>query len=161
MKGERVPEIQRALKSDLPEILALLTTVGLPQEGVVEYLDQFLVARDVEGRLIACGGMERHGSIGLLRSLAVDPSCQRSGVGSQLTATLLKQASSDGVQEVLLLTTTARDFFARRFQFQKAERADYDSRLSTSPEWRLPRCSTAVLMRLTIGDWGLAIGDWD
>jgi N-acetylglutamate synthase-like GNAT family acetyltransferase len=60
---------------------------------------------------------------------------------------MLEAAAARGVREVVLLTTTARDFFARRFGFEEAERGDYESRLSQSPEWRLPRGSTAAFMR--------------
>ncbi|HEY2932403.1 MAG TPA: GNAT family N-acetyltransferase [Acidobacteriota bacterium] len=143
-------KIRHASKDDLAEILALLTRVGLPHEGVVECLDRFIVARDPAGRLVACAAMERHEAIGLLRSIAVDPNRQHAGVGTRLTAMLLEHAPGEGIKEVLLLTTTARDFFARCFQFQEASRADYDSQLASSPEWRLPRCSTAVLMRRAV-----------
>ena len=49
---------------------------------------------------------------------------------------------------MVLLTTTARDFFARRFGFTEADRAEFDSQLSGSTEWGLPRCSSAVCMAL-------------
>ena len=42
--------ISRAEHADLPELLALLAAVDLPPEGVEEYLDGFMVARDAEGR---------------------------------------------------------------------------------------------------------------
>jgi N-acetylglutamate synthase-like GNAT family acetyltransferase len=60
---------------------------------------------------------------------------------------MLESAAAGGIGEIVLLTTTARDFFARRFGFEEAERGDYEGRLSQSPEWRLPRCSTAAFMR--------------
>ena len=140
--------IKPATGADLGDILALLTAVDLPHEGVEEYLAGFLVARDAEGRLQGAIGLERHGEVGLLRSAAVSPELQRSGVGSCLTSALLGRAAEDGFEKVVLLTTTARDFFARRFGFEEAERGEFDSRLSGSPEWKLPRCSTAVCMAL-------------
>ena len=138
--------IAPASPADLEEMLALLAAVGLPPDGVAEYLDGFLVARDGAGRLLGCIGMERYGRLGLLRSAAVAPDLQRSGLGSRLTAALLDRAAAAGVEEIALLTTTARDFFARKFGFAEAERADYEGRLGLSPEWGLPRCSSAVLM---------------
>lgn len=141
-------KITPAGRSDLDDILSLLTAADLPHEGVAEHLEGFLVARDPEGRLQGTVGLERHGEVGLLRSAAVSPGLQRSGMGSCLTSALLGRAAEDGVEKVVLLTSTARDFFARRFGFEEAERGEFDSRLSASPEWTLPRCSTAVCMAL-------------
>jgi N-acetylglutamate synthase-like GNAT family acetyltransferase len=142
--------INPAAPNDLGDILGLLTAVGLPHEGVAEHLSGFLVARDGEGQLAGTIGLERHGSVGLLRSAAVAPGLQRSGLGSCLTSALLRRAEGDGIEKVVLLTTTARDFFARRFGFSEATRAQFDAQLSGSPEWRLPRCSSAVCMALDL-----------
>ncbi|MDX1432170.1 MAG: hypothetical protein R3286_06940, partial [Gammaproteobacteria bacterium] len=53
---------------DLPAILALLAAAGLPTEGVADGLDGFCVV-DLEGDVIAAGGVEAHGRAGLLRSV--------------------------------------------------------------------------------------------
>jgi N-acetylglutamate synthase-like GNAT family acetyltransferase len=138
----------KAGSADLTDLLSLLTLVKLPHEGVAEHLPGFFVARDEEQRLIACVGLERYGKLGLLRSVAVLPEHQHTGIGSRLTAALLQDAAESGVEEVVLLTRTAKDFFARRFGFVEADRTDYNERLAGSPEWALPRCSSAILMRL-------------
>ena len=142
--------INPAAPGDLGDILALLTAVDLPHEGVAEHLGGFLVARDGEGRISGTIGLERHGGTGLLRSAAVAPGLQGSGLGSCLTSTLLRRAQGDGVEKVVLLTTTARDFFARRFAFTEVDRSGFDGQLSGSPEWHLPRCSSAVCMALEL-----------
>lgn len=146
--------ISRAGRADLPELLALLAAVDLPPEGVEEYLDGFMVARDAEGRLVGAIGLERHGSVGLLRSAAVSPDAQGGGLGLRLTSELLKAARADGVEEVVLLTTTAGDFFGRKFGFEVSGRDAYAGALARSPEWNLPRCTSAVLMRLNLGGKG-------
>jgi amino-acid N-acetyltransferase len=148
--ADQTINVARAAASDLEELLALLSSVGLPREGVAEHLAGFLVARDAAGRLVGCVGFERHGETALLRSAAVSPAHQRAGLGSRLTAELLELARREGCVEVALLTTTARDFFAGKFGFAEASRADYDARLAASPEWRLPRCSSAAFMRLDL-----------
>jgi N-acetylglutamate synthase-like GNAT family acetyltransferase len=144
-------KIERAAAADLDGLLSLLDSVNLPREGVAEHLSGFLVARDAAGRIAGCVGMERHGEIALLRSAAVAPDSQGAGLGRRLTAALLEHARAEGVAEVVLLTTTARNFFADKFGFREAARADYEARLARSPEWNLPRCSSAVLMRLPLG----------
>ena len=60
--------ISPAIESDLRDILTLLTSVDLPHEGVKDFLGGFLVAKDKEGRLVGTIGLERHGTVGLLRS---------------------------------------------------------------------------------------------
>ncbi|HEY0080528.1 MAG TPA: GNAT family N-acetyltransferase [Pyrinomonadaceae bacterium] len=142
--------ISSASSGDLEEIRALLEATALPSEGVAEHLADFLVARDAEGALVGCIGLERHGRTGLLRSAAVAPRLQRSGLGSRLTTALLKRAARSGLEEMALLTTTAREFFSRRFGFEETERAAYDETFARSPEWHLPRCSTARFMRLKL-----------
>ena len=142
--------IRTATSSDLDDLLALLTAVDLPYEGVGEHVSSFVVARDEDTRLVGCAGLERYGPLALLRSVAVSPDRQGAGLGSKLTAALLDGAAQGGIEEVVLLTTKARDFFARRFGFTEADRADYDEGLAGSAEWRLPRCSSAVCMRLRL-----------
>lgn len=142
--------ITEASRDDLHDILELLSQVQLPHEGVAETLDTFLVARDESSQLIAAIGLERHGNTGLLRSAAVAPDYQGCGIGSRLTEKLLEQATSNGVERVVLLTTTASDFFARRFGFCETTRTVFDKELAGSSEWNLPRCSSAVCMSLDL-----------
>lgn len=142
--------ISRASMADQGDILRLLALVGLPGEGVAEHIGNFLVARDEQGRLIGCAGLEPYGGVGLLRSVGVSPWHRGAGLGSKITAALLDEAAKNGIKEVVLLTATARDFFARTFGFAEADRGDYDERLSASREWSLPRCSSAVFMRLRL-----------
>jgi amino-acid N-acetyltransferase len=139
-----------ASANDLPDILNLLLLVQLPPDGVAENITGFLVARDESARLIATIGMERHGDTALLRSAAVAPEFQGCGIGSRLTENLLQRASKDGVERIVLLTTTASEFFARRFGFCESSRTTFDKQLAASSEWNLPRCSSAVCMSLDL-----------
>ena len=143
--------ITNASSNDLREILELLSQVELPHDGVEENVGAFLIARNESSRLIATIGLERHGNIGLLRSAAVAPEYQGCGIGSRLTTQLLERATNDGVERVVLLTSTASEFFQRRFGFCESSRAVYDKELENSSEWNLPRCSSAVCMSLDLG----------
>ena len=86
----------------------------------------------------------------LARSAAVAPQYQGCGIGSRLTKRLLERATSDGVERVVLLTSTASEFFARHFGFCETPRSAFDSELAASSEWNLPRCSSAVCMSLAL-----------
>lgn len=142
--------IEAAMPADEAALLNLLTETNLPHDGALAFLDGFFVARDNSGRVVGCAGLERHDKIGLLRSVAVAPDLQKSGLGSRLVAAVIGEAKKSGVSEIILLTTTARDFFARRFEFSETTRENYNDALKDSPEWTLPRCSSAVVMRLDL-----------
>jgi amino-acid N-acetyltransferase len=148
-----------ASSDDLRDILNLLSQVQLPHDGVAENLSTFLIARDESSQLIATIGLEHHGSTALLRSAAVAPQYQGCGIGSRLTEQLLHRATNDGIERVVLLTSTAREFFERRFGFCETPRTKYDQELSESSEWNLPRCSSAVCMTLDLKDRAGACGE--
>lgn len=142
--------IERASTASLGEVLAILRRVDLPHDGVEEHFKDFLVAWSGGGKLLGCVGLERHGELGLLRSAAVLPEFQGQWIGNKLVLALLKRAAVDELTEVALLTTTAKDFFQKKFGFKEAKRSRYKKRLQNSPEWNLPRCSSAVFMTLKL-----------
>ena len=139
-----------ASAEDLGEILNLLSQVQLPHDGVAENLSGFLITKDESSRVIATIGLEQHGDTALLRSAAVAPEYQGCGIGSRLTETLLARATNNGVERVVLLTSTESEFFARRFGFCESSRTTFDKALAGSSEWNLPRCSSAVCMSLDL-----------
>lgn len=145
-----VVTIRAAQDSDYADVTVLLHTVNLPVDGVHEHLGDFLVARADAGELVGCVGQERYGDVTLLRSLAVSPAQQGTGLGRELTLELLSAARAYGIREVVLLTTTAAAFFQKHFGFTPAERASYDQTLGASVEWTLPRCSSAVCLVLPL-----------
>src|SRR4029077_14825168 len=122
--------IKPATRLDLAEILSLVAAVDRPSDGIEQYLGGFLVARDQRGNLLGTIGMERHGHLGLLRSAAVSPELQRSGLGTMLASRLIADAAAAGISEILLLTSTARVFFEKRFGFSITSREEYDSVMS-------------------------------
>lgn len=144
--------ITNASADDLQAILDLLSKVQLPHDGVAENISDFFVARDESSRLIATIGLERHGHTALLTSAAVAPEYQGCGIGSRLTEHLLERATHNGMERVVLLTTTASEFFARHFGFCETSRTAFDKELADSSEWNLPRCSSAVCMSLDLQD---------
>ena len=101
-----------ALPGDMPAILDLVRAVHLPPEGVAETIQYFWVARDGE-HIVGTIGLEVYDDLALLRSLAVTPSRQHTGLGRALTETALAYLMTRQFRAVYLLTTTAEAFFAR------------------------------------------------
>src|SRR5215471_709962 len=104
--------IRRATPHDWPQIAPLLTMAELPLDGAEEHTSDFLLAFR-EGFLIGTAGLERYGNTALLRSVAVAPTERGQGLGQALVRQALVEAASWGVRQVVLLTTTASDFFPR------------------------------------------------
>jgi amino-acid N-acetyltransferase len=96
----------------MPAILDLVRAVHLPPEGVAETIQYFWVARDGE-HIAGTIGLEVYDDLALLRSLAVTPSRQHTGLGRALTETALAYLMTRQFRAVYLLTTTAEAFFAR------------------------------------------------
>jgi len=101
-----------ALPGDLHTILDLVRAVHLPPEGIAETIAYFWVAREGE-RIIGTVGLEVYDDLAFLRSLAVTPARQHTGLGSALTETALAYLTTRQFRAVYLLTTTAETFFAR------------------------------------------------
>jgi len=140
--------IRAATPEDLPAVRELLSTSGLPVDGVEENLDDFIVA--VEDRAISgVIGVERYGPTALLRSAAVSTSSRGSGLGSRLVKAILERAAAQGVKDVYLLTTTASEYFPR-FGFTEVERADAPVQLRASREFQGACPDTATLMKHTL-----------
>lgn len=142
-------QVVQSKPSDLPAALALLDEVNLPTEGVAEHFSDFLMARANE-RVVGCVGLERYGSYGLLRSLAVAPDFRGQGLGQTLTSHIITYAKTNTTTSIVLLTTTAADFFAHHFGFEVTDRSLFNQAFQTSSEWNLPQCSSAVCMARTI-----------
>ena len=140
----------RASTEDLGGVLSLLQSLQLPTAGVADHFDDFFVAREKHGLAAGVIGLERYSTLGLLRSAAVAPQLQRSGVGSKLTRLLIDFAKAEGLTELVLFTPTARDFFAR-FRFVSANRENYYAQLKASAQWGDCSCrNSAEFMRLEL-----------
>ena len=95
---------------DAGAIADLLGASALPLDGALACLESAVVAK-AEGRVVGCAALELYGPDALLRSVAVDETMRRGGLGRRLAAAALDLASSSGASTVYLLTTTAEAFF--------------------------------------------------
>ena len=92
----------------------LLGAAGLPSADLTDaHLEHFFYAGRPESP-VGLVGLELHGDIALLRSLAVAPGARAVGLGSALVAHAEAHARARAVRGLYLLTTTAEEFFAKR-----------------------------------------------
>lgn len=137
-----------AAPADLPGIKALLTALNLPVAGVTEHLEGVRLAEE-GAALLGVAGLERHGQVALLRSVAVAPSARGQGVAAGLVGEVLDQARCLELEEVYLLTTTAEGYFPR-FGFVVVPRSVAPAALLASREFQDACPGSATLMHLPL-----------
>jgi amino-acid N-acetyltransferase len=136
--------IRPAAPDDLPAVLALLAEAQLPTEGVADHLHSFFVEDD-GGRIVASVGLESHGDVALLRSLAVVSDLRSTGRG----AALLRRALSEVRRRpggVYALTTTAERYLSR-FGFEPVPRSSVPPQLLNSRELQDACPSSATVLK--------------
>lgn len=140
--------LRHARPNDWPAVAALLTRAGLPLDGAHAHLDDFVLA--FRGtRLAGCAGLERYGQAALLRSVAVSAPERGAGVGRALVARALDHARAAGAREIVLLTETAADYFAR-LGFAAIAREAVPEAVRASAEFTgaCPETATVMTLRL-------------
>jgi N-acetylglutamate synthase-like GNAT family acetyltransferase len=136
--------IRTARDSDIKPVETLLSSNNLPLEGVSENFDEFVVAED-KGQVAGAIGLERFGSVALLRSAVVASDQRGSGIGARLVEQLLDHARETGISEIYLLTTTAEDYFPR-FGFKRTTRDAVPSAVKQSAEFKGACPDSAIVM---------------
>jgi len=142
-----LPAIRPARDTDWDAIAALLTASSLPTdaEGM---LSHFLVA-ERDGRLVGCACVEPYGATGLLRSVAVAATERGTGLGRALTERCIARARDEGQSDLVLLTTTAADFFAH-LGFVRIDRAAAPASVQQSSQFCGGCCASATAMQLML-----------
>lgn len=140
--------IRPARNADWPAIAALLIRHDLPLDGAQEQIASFGVAEDVNGAIVGAAAVEVYGDAGLLRSIVVAEG--RQGLGSDLVRWSMGRARDAGVKTLVLLTTTAPDFFPR-FGFRQVTRDAVPVALHASAEFQGACPASAIVMQLELG----------
>jgi amino-acid N-acetyltransferase len=108
-------------------------------------LQNFLVARTEDSKIIGAVGCEAYKEYGLLRSLVIHPSYRGFGLGRGLTTEMENCAQEKGMKTLYLLTTTAADYFPR-LGFKITQRSSVPGGIAATEEFRNLCPSTAVCM---------------
>lgn len=140
--------IRPASEKDAEAVRTLLRDAALPTAGVPDDLANFLVA-ERGGEFLGTVGLERYGDAALLRSAVVRAGERGTRIGEALVQKLVERARADGVRTLVLLTTTAEDWFPR-FGFARITRAEVPRALHSSAEFQGACPDSAVVMRLEL-----------
>ncbi len=143
------PDIRRGQASDLAVARSWLNAAGLPTDDLsTAHMQDFLVAL-IDQQSVGMIGLEPLDSVGLLRSLIVDPSIRSKGIGEKLVNALERRAAGLGMTELWLLTIDADAYFVR-LGYARMERTDAPVAIRGTAEFSSLCPDDAVLMRKTL-----------
>ena len=132
------------------EVEALLVEAGLPVSDLSDGRDLTLLGVREDGRLVGVAGIEVHGPVGLLRSVAVTPARRSAGLGLDLVSSAETWAAGHGLESLYLLTTTAAGFFAR-LGYEVTPRAEAPAAIAATSQFAglCPRSATFMRKLVT------------
>ena len=143
-------EFRRAAAGDLIAVIDLLEGCDLPTDDVPPIIEHFWVALR-SSEVVGAVALESHGTVGLLRSLAVDRQHRSVGVAGGLCDRVLQDARDGGISELYLLTTDADGYFTRH-GFVAIDRAEAPDEIRGTQRFADLCPDSAILMQRTIAD---------
>lgn len=138
--------LRKATPADRPALERLLAGSKLPLAGLAE--TSLYVVED-DGRIIGAIGYERHGEVGLLRSLVVHPDHRGAGLGDFLLDAGLQEMRRAGLYEAYGLTETIAPWL-ERLGWEELAQKDLPEELRASKELQGACSETAKAFRLAL-----------
>jgi amino-acid N-acetyltransferase len=145
-----VPELRAATEEDLAAIRELLERAGLPTRDLATSKPRFSVLLE-DGHIVAAGALERFGSSALVRSVVVAGDRCGTGLGRIIVQELESVARAAGIRRLILLTQTAREFFAHQ-RYCVIERSEAPQDVQQSEEFRSLCPASATCMLKVLND---------
>jgi amino-acid N-acetyltransferase len=137
----------------LEKLQKFLQTNRLPHEDIAKAVTTkgrvFLGYYDDTGELVGSGGLELYGDSALLRSVAVKENARGQELGKKIVDDLVIQARSSKINNIFLLTETAKDFFTKK-GFTIVSRDEVPSPVRASSEFThvCPSSATCMFYKL-------------
>jgi amino-acid N-acetyltransferase len=127
--------MRRARAADVAQIAALIagyasegTMLGKSPESIELALDDFIVAADARGRVLACGAVKEYSpSLAEVASVAVARAAHGRGLGRRIITEVERLARQRGIGEVFALTLTPG--FFESVGYAVTDRARYPEKL--------------------------------
>ena len=143
-------QVIRADEPDAIPIRALLERSDLPTSDLDSARPDFVVIRE-NGRVIAAGALQPFGSSALLRSVVVAADRRKRGLGQAVVSGLERMARMGHLNQLILLTQTAAEFFAHQ-GYRVIERSSVPQDMQQSEEFRSLCPSSATCMAKSLPD---------
>lgn len=141
--------LRPAEERDRQKVAGMLAEAELPGEGLEDQFGEGYVVAEIDGRVVGAGGIEIHGSYGLLRSVVVREEKRGHGLGEIIVNDRLKWSARKGLRAVYLLTTTVPQFF-EHIGFTEMKRSEMPDEIRVSKEFSdiCPASAIAMMVRL-------------
>ena len=127
------------------KVMNLLALCALPNSDLSEKKLQHFFGCGEEANPGGVVGVELHGDVALLRSLAVEKNSRGKGCGKRLVQEVEKYAAQSGVKRLYLLTTTAETFFGA-LGYKKVERDSVPEAIRNTTEFSTLCSASAPVM---------------
>jgi amino-acid N-acetyltransferase len=150
--------VRRAARADAGQILELVTLYagqGLMLSRtlgqITSRIDNYVVAADASGRVFACAALEEYSpSLAEVSSVAVAPSHQGKGLGSQVVLGIERLARARDIDELFALSLTDKFFLSLSYKpttisLYPEKLARYDTLSKSGVEIVPKRCFQKVL----------------
>jgi amino-acid N-acetyltransferase len=116
--------VRRAARADVAQILELVTRYAaeglmLPRtfDQIAARVDSYVVSADASGCVVACAALEEYSpSLAEVASVAVAPSHQGRGLGSQVVLGVERLARSRDIEELFALSLTDNFFLSLAYK---------------------------------------------
>ncbi|MCU0395124.1 MAG: arsenic resistance N-acetyltransferase ArsN2 [Chitinophagaceae bacterium] len=140
----------REAKSEYEQakVREMLDAVKLPVDDISGNTKLFMLTR--KGRVIGTGGLEMLGEVALMRSVSTDENLRGQGLGKYVVDELEQAASRAGVKSLYLVTTSAREFFAR-LGYEESDRKKLPDVVKQQRQLKDVCPASAVVMQKSLG----------
>ena len=130
--------------AELALFIQLLKANNLPVSDLTPEIKKFILLENDE--IIGTGGLETYGKMGLIRSVSVADTHKGKGYGKLITKALENAAKGLDINDLYLLTTTAKDFFTK-MNYMLVNRADVPQDIQQTQQFSSLCPSTATIMK--------------
>lgn len=141
-------EFKKTSPEKVLQVLALLSLANLPISDIGENVVFFFL--EIDSEIIGTVGLETNGKIGLLRSLSLLESQKGKGYGLLIVQNLEAYVKTENINKLYLLTTTAKEFFEKKFNYEVIERVNVPIEIQSSQQFALVCPLSAVVMKKEI-----------
>lgn len=141
--------IRTATSQNLDAVADLLKKADLPAGDLPDVFGESFAIAVEDDSIVGAAGIECHGDVGLLRSVAVRADQRGKGVAEALTRNRIEWARSRGISELILLTTSASEYFPR-LGFKKISRDSVPQEIQKTGQFTSLCPSSAIAMRLRL-----------
>jgi amino-acid N-acetyltransferase len=133
-------------RNQLHAVSTLVEDSGLPVQDLWEVNWFGLIGWCENEKTTGVAGLQLCGSSLLLRSVAVERSCQGTGLAFNLVDTLHQRAKAVGHEQIFLLTLDAADYFEQNFEYYRIDRTHAPRDIALSGQFLHICPDSAILM---------------